>query len=95
MSSFDEHDVNTLAPLIVRMAAKAAIERAHNELARFVEREQARQDVNIQFFIFCIIALFSKLIDFVLDFIQILSEAPPISYSKGISYCCTDSGMSF
>jgi hypothetical protein len=31
------------------MAAKAAIERAHNELARFVEREQARQDVNIQF----------------------------------------------
>ena len=29
------------------MAAKAAIERAHNELARFVEHEQARQDVNI------------------------------------------------
>jgi hypothetical protein len=47
LSSFEEHDVNTLAPQI-RMAAKAAIERAHNELARFVEREQARQDVNIQ-----------------------------------------------
>ena len=31
----------------IRMEAKAAIERAHNELARFVEREQARQDVNI------------------------------------------------
>jgi hypothetical protein len=30
------------------MAVKAAIERAHNELARFVEHEQARQDVNIQ-----------------------------------------------
>jgi hypothetical protein len=32
------------------MAAKAAIERAHNELARFVEREQARQDVSIHSF---------------------------------------------
>jgi len=32
------------------MAAKAAIERAYNELASFVEREQARQDVNIHIF---------------------------------------------
>ena len=30
---------------LTRMAAKAAIERAFNELARFFEREQARQDV--------------------------------------------------
>jgi folate-dependent phosphoribosylglycinamide formyltransferase PurN len=30
---------------LTRMAAKAAIERALNELARFFEREQARQDV--------------------------------------------------
>ena len=40
------------------MAAKAAIERADNELARFVEREQARQDVNIQLKFFFIIVIF-------------------------------------
>jgi hypothetical protein len=32
------HEVSTLAPQI-RMAAKATIERAQKELARFVERE--------------------------------------------------------
>jgi hypothetical protein len=48
LTSSSEHAVNTLAPK-VRMATKAAIERAHNELARFVERELARQDVNTHF----------------------------------------------
>jgi len=38
LSSLPEHAVNTLAPQI-RMAAKATIERAQKELARFVERE--------------------------------------------------------
>jgi len=58
LTSSSEHAVNTLAPK-VRMATKAAIERAHNELARFVEREQARQDVNIQFRIFFILFFFN------------------------------------
>ena len=37
------------------MAAKAAIERAQNELARFVERKQARQHDNTHSFFVCII----------------------------------------
>ena len=37
------------------MTAKAAIERAQNELARFLERELARQDVNIHSIILFII----------------------------------------
>ena len=47
----------------IRMEAKAAIERAHNELARFVEREQARQDVNIHnFSFFTIVVTYSIII---------------------------------
>ena len=50
------HDVSSVVVPQVRMTAKAAIERAHNELARFVEREQARQDVNIHIvFLFIIV----------------------------------------
>jgi hypothetical protein len=41
------------------MAVKAAIEQAHNELDRFVERELAREDVNSQWKnFFCIVFLF-------------------------------------
>ena len=48
---------NTTALLTVRMAATAAIERAQNEHARFVERELALQKVNLHSFL-CFIQLF-------------------------------------
>ena len=71
--------------MITRMAAKAAIERAQNELARFVERKLARQDVNIHsFFCFIVLLFFHITLRMELN-LTLLSLLNQLSFARIIS----------